>query len=81
LAVVNVANRANVYVRLVTFKLCLCHFAGPLISEGPKAARSNIAGDVFGKGMEIKPCRDLLCRHGPIFSRCSHNFAAHRIVL
>ncbi|MGJ8587187.1 MAG: hypothetical protein ACSHXW_03465, partial [Yoonia sp.] len=36
LAVVNVADCANVYVRLITFKLCLCHFAGPLILRGQK---------------------------------------------
>ena len=51
LAVVNVTNRANVYVRFVTFKLCFCHGSGSFfvlkrcvisrilrgVSAGPKA--------------------------------------------
>src|SRR5690606_4627380 len=41
LAVVNVANRADVDVRFVTFKLCLCHLATPSFS----AAKSRLRWD------------------------------------
>ncbi|WP_366480380.1 hypothetical protein, partial [Hyphomonas sp.] len=38
LAVVNMANRADVNVRLVTFKLCLAHRASPLFKLGVRPA-------------------------------------------
>jgi hypothetical protein len=34
--VVNVANRADVNVRFIPFKLCLCHIRAPLLC-GPKS--------------------------------------------
>jgi hypothetical protein len=43
--VVNVADCANVYVRLITFKLCLCHDVAPSNSSFGRREKSRPTGE------------------------------------